>query len=159
MWPSNSQSKQPPYDCTYIKMWESAVPGVMDKQWKCDTLSSLERLSDLKSLVGKKTLRDFVKIKDGCNLVCCSFCVINTFIWKILILKMIDISISIFMALWKIYLSLLSVWFLVLPACCMCTICMECLWKPEEDVRSHGTAVADGCWKPSLVLHKSRKGS
>lgn len=28
------------------------------------------------------------------------------------------------------------------------TVCMQCLWRPEEGVGSPGTGITDGCWPP-----------
>jgi len=36
----------------------------------------------------------------------------------------------------------------VLPAVCLCTMCVQCPWGPEKDIRSLGTVATDNCEPP-----------
>lgn len=37
-----------------------------------------------------------------------------------------------------------------LSACCLCIICVQCPWRPEEGIRNHGIGVIDGCELPGV---------
>ena len=45
------------------------------------------------------------------------------------------------------FLIFLCVWLFCLHVC-MCTTCMQCLWRPEEGSRFPGTGITSGCEPP-----------